>query len=47
MKTKPFLFHYRGTGTKMSKKCNSPAEFPGLVVFLAVFFRNFDKNRKM
>ena len=32
---------------KMSKKCNSLGKFPGLVVFLAVFFRKFDKNRKM
>ena len=29
---------------KISKKCNSPVEFPGLVVFLAVFFRKFDKK---
>ena len=33
---------------KMSKKCNSPEEFLGLLVFLAVFlFRKFVKNRKM
>ena len=29
---------------KMSKKCNSPGEFPGLVVFLAVFVRKFYKK---
>ena len=29
----------------MSKKCNSPGEFPGSVGFFAVFFRK--KNRKM
>jgi len=29
---------------KIQKKCNSPGEFPGLVVFLAVFFRKFDKK---
>ena len=29
---------------KMSKNCNSPWEFPGLVVFLAAFFRKFDKK---
>jgi len=28
----------------MSKKCNSPAEFPALVVFLGVFFRKFAKK---
>ena len=28
----------------MSKKCNSPGEFPGLVVYLGVFFRKFDKK---
>ena len=32
---------------KKSIKCNSPGEFPGLVVFLGVFFRKFDQNRKM
>ena len=29
---------------KMAKKCKSLGEFPGLVVFLAVFFRKFDKK---
>jgi len=29
---------------KISKKCNRSGEFPGLVVFLGVFFRNFDKK---
>ena len=29
---------------KCQKKCNSPGEFPCVVVFLAVFCRKFDKN---
>ena len=32
---------------RMSKKCNSPGEFPGLVVFLAVFFRKFYKKSQI
>ena len=31
---------------KMSKKCNSPVIFTGLVVFLGVFFRKFPKIAK-
>ena len=29
---------------KKSKECNNPGEFLGLVVFLAVLFRKFDKK---
>ena len=29
---------------KIVKKCNSPGDFPGLVVFLGVFFRKFVKK---
>jgi len=33
---------------EMSKQCNSPGIFTGLVVFLDVFFRKFgEKKRKM
>ena len=44
LKTKYYTVVTPGLLQKMSKKCNSPGEFPGLVVFLAVFFRKFDKK---
>ena len=48
-----FLSHFRkkcytvvtpGLLQIMSKKCNSLGRFPGLVVFLAAFFRKLEKK---